>query len=153
MNHDSQNLESFENSIDKNKKEESSVYSDACSNSLEIHLLEQKKHIKDSQNIKEENVEKSNIYENNDIIEDMKEDLNENLQNKEYLTNDCNINYHIRNENKKYSYHSENNMNSNSSFSISDTSFNNRRGSGLSFSSTKSSLLSKINIQSAGFSE
>ena len=147
MNHDCQNLESFENSIDKNKKEESSVYSDACSNSLEIHLLEQKKHIKDSQNIKEDNVEKSNIYENNDIIENIKEDLNENLQYKDYLTNDCNINYNIRNGNKKYSYQSDNNMNSNSSFSISDTSFNNRRGSGLSFSSTKSSLLSKINIK------
>ncbi len=151
MNNNNKNLDSSENNIEQNNKEESSIYSDACSNSLELQLLHKKNEMKQSQINIEEKEEKKNIYDNNDIIEKVKEDLNQNLEFKDSLINGYNNNTFIsRNLKKKYSYKSDNNMissNSNSSFSISDTSLNKRRGSGVSFSSTKSSLLSKINIK------
>ena len=151
MNNNNKNLDSSENNIEQNNKEESFIYSDACSNSLELQLLHKKNEMKQSQINIEEKEEKKNIYDNNDIIEKVKEDLNQNLEFKDSLINGYNNNTFIsRNLKKKYSYNSDNNMissNSNSSFSISDTSLNKRRGSGVSFSSTKSSLLSKINIK------
>ena len=42
MNNNNKNLDSSENNIEQNNKEESSVYSDACSNSLELQLLHKK---------------------------------------------------------------------------------------------------------------
>ena len=124
--------EQIHNSIEnenQNDKEESSVYSDACSNSLEIQFANKKeKKIKDSKN---------NI-KNDEKVEGNKNEII-NLDNQyNYKIN----NYNHKNNNCSYQYETYN-INTNSSFSISDYSFNNRRGSGNSINSTKSSLFTK----------
>ena len=117
------------NDIKKDKEqEESSVYSDACSNSLEIQTLN-KKEIKERKN--------NFDYNNNNKI-DQKSNNNYKRNNYKSHTN-------------KNAYRCDNTSNNNinngnnitSSFSISDTSFNNRRGSSYSINSTKSSLFTK----------
>lgn len=143
--------DTYDKNTDKERKEGSSIYSDACSNSLEIDIFLKKKEIKDSEENAQDNKEKKNIYENKYDIS-KKENKNEiNKNNKENYINEYKSEITSKNLNKKkYSYQSENNIiisNSNSSFTISDTSFNLRRGSGFSINSTKSSLLSKIKIK------
>ena len=100
------------NSKEKNsekEKEDSSVYSDACSNSFEVKKL-------NKENKKSKN--KDNNY-------------NKVKNNK------------IHPKKNVFRYDNNNNINITGSFSISDKSYNIRRGSGYSFNSTKSTLLTK----------
>ena len=137
---------SMNNSSDKNssvsdKKEESSIYSDACSNSLEIKLLNKNKENK----ILNENEKNNSIKIEQDNLATKYEIENNLNKNYNYIL-DYSTQFQPKNNNK-YSFQNDNNiLSSNSSFSITDTSLNNRP-SGLSFNSTKSSLLSKIKIK------
>ena len=136
------NIDNINDSIDnneQNKKDESSIYTVACSNSLEINELNTNKSKIES---KYSEKDKKSIINNNNEKKEQTKNYSENY----YKFN--NYNYQNRKVNKKYSFQSENNSNLNitSSFSISDTtSFNNHRGSSFSFNSTKSSLLTRIN--------
>ena len=131
-----------------NSQEESSIYSDACSNSIEINLLYKNKNMRKSKSFDKEY---NNIYENNIIlnkkVNQNTNNLSRNLINKDNLKDDNNIKMQSKNINNNYFYLYENNSNSNSLISNNDISNNIRRGSGASINSTKSSLLSKINLK------
>ena len=140
--------DSFEKNTDENSN--SSIYSDACSNSIEINLLYKNKNMRKSKSFDKEY---KNIYENQNIL-NKKENQNYNLKNnfinKDNIADDKdnnNIKIQSKNVNNNYFYRYENSSNSNSLISNTDISNNIRRGSGVSTNSTKSSLMSKINLK------
>ena len=136
---------SEENRSISEKKEESSVYSDVCSNSLELRLLNKNEENKKSKDFNDDDSLKNKHNE----ITNKTENQDNNLNKKNYIL-DYNSQFQVNKNNNKNQYSFQNDynniLNSNSSFSISDTSFNNIP-SGLSFNSTKSSLLSKMKIK------
>ena len=141
----SNNINQINNTFEKKRSnDEESNYSDACSNSLEIQLLNESK----NKDIEENKNTIKNDYKDINIINDQKF-KNDNEKSRNYYKNDYNTQLNNNNLNKKNFYQLEiNNISSNYNTSsiISDNSINNnRRESGYSCNSTKSSLLTKIN--------
>ena len=132
---------SIEKKINKSGDEESN-YSDACSNSIEIQLLNKNKN-----KVIEENKEKIKNDKNINIINN-KEIQKDNQKASNYYITDYNAQFKNNNYNKKLFHQNEiNNISSNynTSSTNSDNSLNYRRGSVYSLNSTKSSLLAKLN--------
>jgi len=125
----SEQIHNFIETKSQNDKEESSVYSDACSNSFEIQIVNKKE---------KKNKDSKNNIKNDEKVEGKKYEI----INTDNQYNDKINNYNHKNKNFSYQYETYN-INTNSSFSVSDYSFNNRRGSGNSINSTKSSLFTK----------